>query len=66
MLCLGFLYHTLRYNELMALIRQCGPEYLIIDTEVATDPRAMIQIRTESVAHSAMPWPTRTRVVAAC
>lgn len=49
-LCLGFLYHTLRYNELMALIRQCGPEYLIIDTEVATDPRAMIQIRTESVA----------------
>lgn len=31
-LCLGFLYHTLRYNELLAGIRRAGARYLIIDT----------------------------------
>lgn len=31
-LCLGFLYHTLRYNELLDGIRRTGARYLIIDT----------------------------------
>jgi hypothetical protein len=31
-LCLGFLYHTLRYNELLHGIRRTGARYLIIDT----------------------------------
>ena len=31
-LCLGFLYHTLRYNELLHGIRRTGAGYLIIDT----------------------------------
>ncbi len=31
-LCLGFLYHTLRYNELWTHIRQCGPRHVIVDT----------------------------------
>jgi hypothetical protein len=31
-LCLGFLYHTLRYNELLAGIRRANARYLIIDT----------------------------------
>jgi hypothetical protein len=31
-LCLGFLYHTLRYNELMYGIRKANPRHLIIDT----------------------------------
>jgi hypothetical protein len=31
-LCLGFLYHTLRYNQLLAGIRRTGARYLIIDT----------------------------------
>jgi SAM-dependent methyltransferase len=31
-LCLGFLYHTLRYNELLHGIRKSGARYLIIDT----------------------------------
>jgi hypothetical protein len=31
-LCLGFLYHTLRYNELLHGIRRAGARYLIIDT----------------------------------
>jgi hypothetical protein len=31
-LCLGFLYHTLRYNELLAGIRQTNARHVIIDT----------------------------------
>jgi hypothetical protein len=31
-LCLGFLYHTLRYNELLNGIRRTGARYLIIDS----------------------------------
>jgi hypothetical protein len=31
-LCLGFLYHTLRYNELLGGIRRSNARYLIIDT----------------------------------
>jgi hypothetical protein len=31
-LCLGFLYHTLRYNELLEGIRRTGARHLIIDT----------------------------------
>jgi Methyltransferase domain len=33
-LCLGFLYHTLRYPELMRKIRDLKPRHLIIDTFV--------------------------------
>src|SRR6478609_5933848 len=31
-LCLGFLYHTMRYNELMHGIRKTGARHVIIDT----------------------------------
>jgi ubiquinone/menaquinone biosynthesis C-methylase UbiE len=31
-LCLGFMYHTLRYNELMHGIRKMNPSHLIIDS----------------------------------
>lgn len=31
-LCLGFLYHTMRYNELLGGIRRTSARYLIIDT----------------------------------
>lgn len=31
-LCLGFLYHTLRYNELLHGIRKANPHHVIIDT----------------------------------
>ncbi len=33
-MCLGFLYHTLRYNELFAGIRRLNPKYVIIDTTI--------------------------------
>ena len=32
-LCLGFLYHTLRYNELWHGIRQTGAQHLVLDTQ---------------------------------
>jgi hypothetical protein len=35
-MCLGFLYLTLRYNELLSLIRRLKSKHLIIDTVVAT------------------------------
>jgi SAM-dependent methyltransferase len=33
-LCLGFLYHTLRYGELLRKIRDLAPRYFIVDTNV--------------------------------
>ena len=48
-LCLGFLYHTLRYNELMHLIRELDPRYLIVDTAVVPDKkRELVLLRTEN------------------
>src|SRR5579875_2853507 len=32
-MCLGFLYHTLRYNELLHGIRQTGAGVILIDTQ---------------------------------
>jgi Methyltransferase domain len=36
-MCLGFLYHTLRYNELMSRIRELNPRDVIVDTQVTRD-----------------------------
>lgn len=48
-LCLGFLYHTLRYNELLKRIKDLDPSHLIIDTEVLPGrPKALVQILTEN------------------
>ena len=33
-LCLGYLYHTLRYSELMHRIREVNPRHLVVDTQV--------------------------------
>lgn len=49
-LCLGFLYHTLRYNELFARIRQFDPKHLIIDTQVAKGQHSVIRLRVENSA----------------
>jgi len=49
-MCLGFLYHTLRYNELLFRIAQTGPEYVIVDTEVYPgEGTPLIHVRTEPV-----------------
>ncbi len=48
-LCLGFLYHTLRYNELLHGIRRTGARYLIIDSfsPYMTGPVPNVNVITE-------------------
>ena len=48
-LCLGFLYHTLRYGELLRFIRDLNPGHLIIDTEVFTTREPVIHVRREPI-----------------
>lgn len=43
-LCLGFLYHTLRYPELFRRIRDLDPTYLVIDTKVFSEPKPVIRM----------------------
>jgi predicted nicotinamide N-methyase len=38
-LCLGFYYHTLRYNELLTRIRQTGARTVLIDTLIRPDEK---------------------------
>lgn len=53
-LCLGFLYHTIRYNELMARIREIGPRHLIVDTDVLRRrDRPFIRLMTDPVEYQA-------------
>lgn len=54
-MCLGFLYHTARYVELMAGIRSTGAEYVIIDTRVLPkEKRPIVELRTERTAGQAL------------
>ena len=50
-LCLGFLYHTLRYNQLLHGIRRTSARYLIIDTfsPYMTGPVPNLNVITEHV-----------------
>jgi hypothetical protein len=53
-LCLGFLYHTIRYNELMARIRDIGPRHLIVDTDVLRRrDRPFIRLTRDPVEYQA-------------
>lgn len=56
-LCLGFLYHTLRYNELLAHIANCRPSALIIDTRINVSDEPVVYIRTE-------PWAAQRNAIA--
>jgi hypothetical protein len=54
-LCLGFLYHTARYVELMAGIRSTGAEYVIVDTRVIPDAAGpVVELRTEGTGGQAL------------
>jgi predicted nicotinamide N-methyase len=47
-LCLGFLYHTLRYNELLSHIRRLNPRHVIVDAAVTNRGKGpMVKVRTE-------------------
>ena len=48
-LCLGFLYHTQRHNELFTRIRQTGAQHLVIDTEVHRSDECVVRLADEDV-----------------
>jgi Methyltransferase domain len=48
-LCLGFLYHTLRYQDLFRGIRSVDPTYLLVDTAVIQADQPVVRIRAEDV-----------------
>lgn len=50
-LCLGFLYHTLRYNELLAGIRRTSARHVIIDTQsrMMMQPEPVVPLFREHV-----------------
>ena len=62
-MCLGFLYHTTRYNELLHHIRATGARILIIDTEIVQGIEPFVSLRTENVERqgNAVPRPVRSR-----
>jgi hypothetical protein len=45
-LCLGFIYHTLRYGELFHGIMDAGPKYCILDTKVHQSDEPVIRVLT--------------------
>ena len=48
-LCLGFLYHTLRFNELLHGIRRTGAHHLVLDTQAQRmlDPDPFVRVHSE-------------------
>jgi hypothetical protein len=48
-LCLGFLYHTLRFNELLHGIRRTGARHLILDTQAhgMLEPDPLVRLHRE-------------------
>ena len=49
-MCLGFIYHTLRYQELFSGVRALNPRYFLVDTAVIDHDEAMVKIRAEDVS----------------
>jgi predicted nicotinamide N-methyase len=48
-LCLGFLYHTLRHSELLARIRQTGAKHLVVDTEIHRSEAPVMWLDEETI-----------------
>ncbi|WP_188111185.1 class I SAM-dependent methyltransferase [Nocardioides antri] len=49
-LCLGFVYHTLRYGELFRGIAEVGAEYCILDTKVFPSEEPLVRVLTNRTA----------------
>lgn len=43
-LCLGFLYHTLRYPELLSAVRRLNPQHLVLDTKITRHEEPVIAL----------------------
>jgi hypothetical protein len=52
-MCFGFLYHTLRYGELLKAIRQTRAEYLLLDTRVITGDESLVQVKVNRALNPA-------------
>ena len=48
-MCLGFIYHTLRYQELFSGARALNPRHFLVDTAVIVHDEAMVKLRAEDV-----------------
>ena len=48
-MCLGFLYHTIRYPELLLGIRATGATYLVLDTAVASGKQRVVRLFAENI-----------------
>lgn len=48
-LCLGFLYHTLRHTELFTRFRETGARHLVVDTELHRSAEAVVRLADEQV-----------------
>lgn len=48
-LCLGFLYHTMRYDDVFRVMSQTGAEHLILDTQVEPSREAILRVRTNGL-----------------
>lgn len=46
-MCLGFMYHTLRYNELLFGMKQTGAKHIIVDTKVIGTKKPYVEVKTE-------------------
>jgi hypothetical protein len=49
-LCLGFVYHTLRYGELFRGIADAGPTYCILDTKVHPSEEPVVRVLTNQTS----------------
>ncbi|MEZ0579723.1 class I SAM-dependent methyltransferase [Nocardioides sp. MH1] len=52
-LCLGFIYHTLRYGELFSAIAATGASYCILDTKVLVHDEPMISLMSNRTGRQA-------------
>lgn len=48
-LCLGFLYHTLRHSELLTRIRHTGAHHVVLDTEIHRGEQPVVWLDAEQV-----------------
>jgi len=46
-LCLGYFYHTMHHQLLLSEIKRIAPKYLIMDTNISTNPSPIIELRVE-------------------
>lgn len=65
-LCLGFMYHTTRYSELLVGIRRLNPKTVILDTAVMNVPSRTVHLFAENTSvekNAAQPNPEQGGVV---